>query len=56
MTKNDIRLVLFLLTNYYVTGKDQVSVGVVAVNFEHASSESSSSVYPLAIGNCKENR
>ena len=37
-------------------GKDQVSVGVVAVNFSHSSSESSGSVYPLAIGNCKENR
>lgn len=37
-------------------GKDQVSVGVVAVDVDHASSESCGSVFPLAIGNCKENR
>lgn len=37
-------------------GKDQVSVGVVAVNLDHASSESSNSVYPLAIANFQENR
>ena len=33
----------------YLTGKDQVSVGVVAVNFNHSCPESSDSVYPLAI-------
>ena len=40
----------------YQSGKDQVSVGVVAVEVDYNSSESCSSVYPFAIGNCKEDR
>ena len=43
------------LINNSCTGKDQVSIGVVAVNLDHASSESCNSVYPLAIANCREN-
>ncbi|KAK3712977.1 hypothetical protein QZH41_008926 [Actinostola sp. cb2023] len=39
-----------------LAGKDQVSVGVVPVDYKHISSESAGSVYPLAIANCKENR
>ena len=31
-------------------------IGIVPVNVHHASSESSKSVYPIAIANCKENR
>jgi hypothetical protein len=37
-------------------GKNQVAIGVVPINFEGKSSESSLSVYPIAIGNCKEKR
>ena len=33
-----------------------MSVGVVAVDVDHSSSESCGSVFPLAIGNFKENR
>ena len=38
------------------TGKDQVSVGVVPVSLNNSSAESCDAVYPLAIGNCNENR
>jgi len=37
-------------------GKDQVSVGFVALDAKHRSSQSAKSVYPLAIANCKEKR
>ena len=33
-----------------------MAVGLVPINFMNKSSESALSVYPLAIGNCKENR
>lgn len=36
-------------------GRNQVMVGVVPINVYHASSESSKSVYPIAIANCAEN-
>ncbi|KAK3729256.1 hypothetical protein QZH41_008435 [Actinostola sp. cb2023] len=37
-------------------GKNQVAIGLVPINFHHKSSESALSVYPIAIGNCKESR
>lgn len=37
-------------------GRQQVMIGIVPINVHHASSESSKSVYPIAIANCKENR
>ena len=33
-----------------------MAVGLVPINFQHKSTESALSVYPLAIANCKENR
>ena len=39
-----------------VSGKDQVSVGIVSINISGKSSQSSLSVYPLAIANCNEKR
>jgi len=39
-----------------ITGKDQVAVGIVALDAKHRSSQSARSVYPLAIANCKEKR
>jgi len=41
---------------YMYIGKNQVAVGVVPIGFKDKSSESALSVYPIAIGNCKENR
>ena len=41
---------------YFFLGRNQVAVGLVPINFEHKSSESALSVYPVAIANCKENR
>ena len=37
-------------------GKDQVAVGLAPINFDNKSSESALSIYPIAIGNCKEKR
>lgn len=37
-------------------GKDQVAVGLAPIDFKNKSSESALSIYPLAIGNCKEKR
>ena len=39
-----------------VSGKDQLSVGIVSINISGKSSQSSLSVYPLAISNCNEKR
>ncbi|KAK3741750.1 hypothetical protein QZH41_000567 [Actinostola sp. cb2023] len=41
---------------YMYIGKNQVAVGVVPIGFKDKSSESALSVYPIAIGNCKEKR
>jgi len=35
-------------------GRQQVMIGIVPINVQYASSESSKSVYPIAIANCKE--
>ncbi|KAK3736982.1 hypothetical protein QZH41_015632, partial [Actinostola sp. cb2023] len=37
-------------------GKDQISIGVVPIDFAKKSPESALSVYPVAIANCKEER
>lgn len=37
-------------------GKDQVAVGLAPIDFKNKSFESALSIYPLAIGNCKEKR
>lgn len=37
-------------------GKDQVAVGLAPINFDNKSSQSALSIYPIAIGNCKEKR
>jgi len=37
-------------------GKDQVAVGLAPIDFANKSSESALSIYPIAIGNCKEKR
>lgn len=37
-------------------GKDQVAVGLAPTGFANKSSESALSIYPIAIGNCKEKR
>lgn len=37
-------------------GKDQVAVGLAPIGFANKSSESALSIYPIAIGNCKEKR
>jgi len=37
-------------------GKEQVTVGMVAIDTKHHSSQSAKSVYPLSIANCKEKR
>ncbi|KAK3710762.1 hypothetical protein QZH41_005391 [Actinostola sp. cb2023] len=42
--------------SFIFTGKNQVAVGIVPINFKGKSSESALSVYPVAIGNCKEKR
>ena len=47
---------IIILTFYYITGKDQVAVGIVPLDAKHRSSQSAKSVYPLAIANCKEER
>jgi len=36
--------------------KDQVTIGIVALDAGHRSSQSAKSVYPLATANCKEKR
>lgn len=48
--------VSFHIWNAVVVGKDQVSVGIVALDSQHRSSQSAKSVFPLAIANCKEKR
>ena len=42
-----------LLSNIF-SGKDQVMVGLVAINSTFSSSQSCKAVFPLAIANCKE--
>ena len=37
-------------------GKDQVAVGLAPIGFLNKRSESALSIYPIAIGNCKEKR
>lgn len=37
-------------------GKDQVAVGLAPIGFANKSSEIALSIYPIAIGNCKEKR
>ena len=58
--KNDIYIHYILVYIFYIyifpIGRNQVMVGVVPINVHHASSESSKSVYPIAIANCAENR
>ena len=39
---------------WFISGKDQVAVGLAPIDFKNKSSESTLSIYPLAIGNCKE--
>ena len=39
-----------------IPGKNQVAIGMVALDAKHRSSQSAKSVYPLAIANCKEKR
>lgn len=46
----------YLINNFISIGKDQVSVGIVPVDYNFQTSESAESVYPLAIANCKEDR
>jgi hypothetical protein len=47
---------IIVLKFYYITGKDQVAVGIVPLDAKQWSSQSAKSVYPLAIANCKEKR
>ena len=47
---------IIIFTFYYITGKDQVAVGILPLDAKHRSSQSAKSVYPLAIANCKEKR
>jgi len=46
----------FLLLCYFhvLLGTDQVAVGLAPIGFANKSSESALSIYPIAIGNCKE--
>lgn len=37
-------------------GRNQVAVGLALIDFENKSSESTLSIYPVAIANCKEER
>lgn len=37
-------------------GRNQVAVGIVPIDFTNKSPESALSVYPIAIGNCTEER
>ena len=48
------KFVLFSSTS--TVGKDQVAVGLAPIGFANKSSESALSIYPIAIGNCKEKR
>ena len=41
---------------FCIQGKNQVAVGLAPIDFANKSSESALSIYPIAIGNCKENR
>ena len=41
---------------YCFAGRQQVMVGVVPMKVPYASSQSSKSVLPVVIANCKENR
>lgn len=45
-----------IITNYIFLGKDQVMAGVVPIGNSNLPEQSSKSVYPLAIANCKEDR
>ena len=47
---------LFLVFLLTCLGKDQVAVGLAPIGFVNKSSESALSIYPIAIGNCKEKR
>ena len=38
------------------SGKSQVMLGIVPVHVKHASSQSATSVYPIVIANCNEDR
>lgn len=37
-------------------GKNQTAIGITPINFDSKSTQSSLSVYPIAIGNCKDER
>ena len=40
----------------YFLGRNQVAAGLMPIDFENKSSQSTLSVYPLAIANCQETR
>lgn len=41
---------------FNISGRNQVAVGIVPIDFKGKSSESALSVFPIAIANCKEQR